>query len=239
MPQINVQALDVMAESYWSFGVDGPQWRHRRDGSMTSFDPFPGYRHDFDEVKRAVAHVDPLCPPLWEVDLMVADREETARSNGHSNVHQHGHYDDGDNWVRDAPVGLIVLSGKRIPPHPAMTRYLVAHEYGHHVDYMVNAVRHGIEHLHDDEALMREYVEVRGLPPATLHHGEGGTWHDSVREIFACDFRLIVCHVEPAFWPHPGVPYPEWGGDLERWWTDALASLAAARENPGSAAAAS
>ena len=53
--------------------------------------------------------------------LYIANREEVARSNGHSNIIEGGHY-EGDEWVIDPRRGLIMLSGKRVPPHPAMTK---------------------------------------------------------------------------------------------------------------------
>lgn len=221
MPQIVVRELAVMREATWVFETSAPTWTHGPFGGRTAFDPFPAYAHDLAEVRQTAAAVQEKFRPLWDVDLYIADREEVARSNAHSNATQEGHY-AGEEWVRDEPVGLILLSGKRTPPHPATTRYLVAHEYGHNVQYMLN-------HARDDdlygEALLREYAQVRGLPETSLHHGTGGRWHDSVREVFACDFRILVCGVEAEFWPHPGVPRPEEVAGLGRWWDEARASI--------------
>jgi hypothetical protein len=170
-------------------------------------------------------HVAGWCPPVWDVDLYIADREETGRTNAWSTVHEDGRY-EGDTWVKDPPIGLIVLSGKRTPPHPALTRHLVAHEYGHNVEWMVNYTR-GVG-LHDD-SLAREYAEMRGLPDSALHHGTGGRWHDSVHEILACDFRIVVCDIEPEYWPHPGIPHPDRVDELDGWWADAVNALTAAQ----------
>jgi hypothetical protein len=121
--------------------------------------------------------------------------------------------------VRDPRRGIIFLCGKRVPPHPAVTRYLVAHEYGHNVEYMLNIAR-GAQSAWD-EALSIEYAQVRGLPDSTLHHGDGGNWHDSIHEIIACDFRILVCETEVEFWPHAGIARPEHVPALAAWWAEA------------------
>ena len=56
------------------------------------------------------------------------------------------------------PIGLICLAGKRIPPHPAMTRYLMGHEYGHGVFYHLARLR-GFEQ--DSEGLRKLYQALR------------------------------------------------------------------------------
>lgn len=227
MSSIIVRKLNVMRDAEWSFRDSVPRWRHRMHGITATFDPFPAYTHDVEVVQAAADYVVECCPPAWDVELYVADREEVGRSNGFSHVDEGGHY-EGDEYVKDPPVGLIMLSGKRVPPHPAVTRYLVAHEYGHNVEWMINVAR-GVKHTHDEQ-LVKEYARMRGLGKKTLHHGSGGRWHDGVHEIFACDFRLVVCGVEPDYWPHPGVPRPEAVPAVEGWWSEALASLGAKQE---------
>jgi hypothetical protein len=218
MSTINIQPLDVIREAHWSFRDSAPTWRGHVSGTSSTFDPFPAYAHNLEAVRAAVAHVTDCWAPAWDVDLYVANREEVGRSNGYSNVWMGGHYVNGE-WTVDPPRGLIVMSGKRIPIHPAMTRYLVAHEYGHNVEWMLNIAR-GAKNA-TDEALIREYAEIRGLPEETLHHGEGGTWHDSASEVFACDFRVLVCQSEVEFWPHPTVPRPEGIPAISEWWLQA------------------
>lgn len=225
MPSISVHHLDIMTAGEWSFRDERPRWRHRLHGSSGEFDPFPAYPHDIGVVEEAVRHVEVKCPPLWDVELYVANREELGRSNGYSNVHVGGHYVD-DEWVTDEPLGLIVLSGKRVPPHHTVSRYLVAHEYGHNVEWMLEHL-HGSKSLHSGQ-VVAGYAEYRGMP-TPVHHGSGGRWHDSAVEVFACDFRVVVCDVEADYWPHPGVPHPRdlsMSHDLWAWWADALARLA-------------
>jgi hypothetical protein len=169
-------------------------------------------------VEDAVAQVVDALPPIWHVDLFIADREEVARSNAHTNVHEGGHYDSNGVWVKDPPRGLVVLSGKRTPPHPAYGRYLVGHEYGHCVEYMIVHQRGG-RHLHDADKVMIPYAKLRGLPEP-IHHGEGGRWHNSAYEVFACDFRILVAGIDPGFWPHPGVEHPYDVPAVRDWWTE-------------------
>lgn len=212
-----VHELPVMAVADWSFRDSVPRWRPGPFAAATEFDPFPAYPHRVADVHAAVEHVIACWPPRYDIGLWVADREEVGRSNGFSNTTQDGHY-EGDQWVKDPPRGLIVLSGKRVPPHPALTRYLVAHEYGHHVEWMLNADR-GAKALQGDE-LVTEYAAVRGLPAGSVHHGSGGRWHDSAAEVFACDFRILVCGVEPDYWPHPGIPHPYDVDTARDWWAE-------------------
>lgn len=226
MPEIVVRPLDIMTEAEWSFRTQEPRWQHRPPyGSGGVFDPFPGYRHQLKTVEDTARWCESLVPPLWDVELYVADREEQGRSNGYSNLVQPSHY-EGDEWVKDNPIGLILLSGKRVPPHPAVTRYLVAHEYGHNVEWMLNQLR-GAKNPQGDE-LIEAYAKVRELPDEALHHGSGGRWHDSATEIFACDFRVLVCRAEAEYWPHPGVPEPGAVPGLAEWWKDATEQLRSA-----------
>lgn len=219
MPELTVHPLDVMTTAHWDWESPNPQWRHPKYPYYFSskFDPFPAYRHDMDAVRETVERVQQACPPKWPVELYVADREETSRTNGWSSGRLRT--DDG----KDDALGVIMLAGKRIPPHPGMARYLVGHEYGHHISYMLTMARGG-KHLHDDE-WMKGYAALRGLPEGAYHHGNGGTWHNSVHEVFACDFRTMVCKVELDYWPHPGVPHSRQVPELVGWWAQALTDL--------------
>jgi hypothetical protein len=201
----------------WTFRDGAPSHRPTLYGAPSTFDPFPGYPHDRAAVDDAVAQVVDALPPIWHVDLYIADREEVSRSNGHSNVHEGGHY-EGNTWVKDPPRGQIVLSGKRIPPHPVMSRYLVGHEYGHNVEWMI-AHRKGARHVHDASAVITPYAELRELP-TPIHRGEGGRWHNAAPEIFACDFRILVAGIDPGFWPHKGIPHPHDVPAIRDWWAE-------------------
>jgi hypothetical protein len=152
----------------------------------------------------------------------VLHRECTSRTNGWAEV-DHRYYDDdcAKPCCADKTVkwdGIIVLAGKRIPPHPAMTRYLVAHEYGHHVEYEL-LHRRGLDP--GDSVVRDEYARMRGCPD--VNYG-GGTWHKSPGELLANDFRIVVAGVEPEFWPHPGFTHPLEDALVQRWWAENLSS---------------
>lgn len=201
-----------MAEATWNFDRNAPVWR------LSEFDPFPAYAHDREVVLDTVELVQAIAPPIWDVDVFIANREGVGRTNAFASCNE-GSYVNGE-WDKTVR-GKIVLNAKRIQPHPAMTRHLVGHEYGHNVQWMLTRMR-GAKHAHD-WALMEEYAALRG---AGVHAGTGGTWHASVQEVFACDFRMLVCDLEHEYWPHPGIDRPEDVSGLAHWWAVALGDLA-------------
>lgn len=179
-------------------------------------DPFPAYAHDVTLVEQMLLKVTHAFPFAEPVAVSIMPYEGTDHVNGHCEII----YDYKGKQKDLYPWGAsIVLWGKRIPPHPAMTRYLVAHEYGHAVD-MAIARSLGFK---DTDKLRKQYTQLRPVAPrGRLTYG-GLTWHRSVGEIFANDFRILVCGVEPEFWPHPGTPRPEGNRKLLEWWQDQTA----------------
>ena len=109
----------------------------------------------------------------------------------------------------------VVLSGKRIPPIPAMTRYLVPHEYGHMVWYHVSRML-GYRET-DDSKFYELYMKTRGVEDYQLDYA-GGKWHKNPGEIIANDFRLVFTNHEREFWPHD-IPYPE-ETPIVDWWKE-------------------
>jgi len=215
---ITVRQVSIMDSAEWSWRDGRPHWR----GGV--YDPFPAYPHDLAVVTSAVEYVQECCPPLWDVDLHVLDREEVARSNAATDTREGKQWDEAAGaWVPQPPHGDIMLSGKRIPPHPSVTRYAVGHEYGHQVQCMISHAR-GAKSVHD-KAILTEYVALRGLPAESVAPGLGGTWHAAAAEVFACDFRVLAVGIDPQYWPHPGVPHPGTVEGLAGWWDQALADL--------------
>lgn len=218
-PTISVVPVDVMTQADWAWSTSAPSWRAHRYGANTTFDPFPAYRHDIDVARATADHIAEICPPRWNVVAYIPDREDVARSNGFSDMW--GERDRDDERLKSLH-GMIFMSGKRIPPHPAMTRYLIAHEYGHQMQWMLTDARG--KGNPQDERILAEYAAMRGLP-TEIHFGSGGRWHDSCAEVFACDFRIAVCEIETEFWPHGDIPRP--GDKVASWWDQALADVSA------------
>lgn len=233
MPQIIVKPLNVLDGAAWNMRTGAPRWDHPLFGDgRANWDPFPAYPHDLATALAAARVVQAAMPPLWDVHVFAADREDTGRMNGYSWLSRRDRFDDAAaDWVPTDAAGLIMMGGKRVPPHPGMTAYLVGHEYGHHAEWMINRARGARFDTGQDTA--REYLTARGLPGSCAHPGEGGTWHDAVAEILACDFRVLVAGLEPGYWPHPGIPRPEDVPGLDDWWDKALFDVDGYRADHG------
>lgn len=202
----------------WDFGRDEP-YVLTGDRTRTYVDPFPAYAHSAALVETALAAVEAVVDVDSKPTIYSLPRETEHRTNGWAT--RSWIYDkEAEEWNGKKWVGSIVLSGKRIPPHPAMTRYLVAHEYGHHVEWEIER-RRGIKGSEEHNRIRNEYAALRGCDP-DLHYG-GGTWHASAGELLANDFRILIAEVEPEFWPHPGFARPEDLPEVRRWWDEALA----------------
>ena len=197
----------------WGFTDTMPSFsvKSGRYGRREKVDPFPCYAHDLTLVQSEAERTASLFPVPFAVQVYVSSFEMEGRTNAHAYTEFDYDYDgkkvNGEYPVSSA-VGVIVISGKRIPIMPAMTRYLVSHEYGHLVEEALKkAKRLDIE----------EYAKMRGCEPRGAEHYGGRTWHKAFGEIFANDFRIIVCNREPEFWPHP-VPHPNSDKTLIEWW---------------------
>lgn len=181
----------------------GPFYAVHRMAANIPLDPTPGYAHDAEIVRDTLARVDKAWPHEGNVTYHLASLEATCRTNAQTTTQ----------WAKGGGTAAhhVFMSGKRIPPHPAMTRYLVAHEYGHCVEDWI-AKRRGTS----DDDVIREYAKVRGLRGDL--RGTPGRWHSATAEVFACDFRYLVADVATDYWPHPGIPRPERCRAAVRWW---------------------
>lgn len=209
-----MSVVDLSGQLVWPFR-GGPYVRV--GGRRIDVDPFPAYPHDLTLVERCYSAVTEACPLALEPVVFLLDREPLVRTNGWAEPDTDW---DGERWQHAR--GQIVLAGKRIPLHPAMTRYLVAHEYGHHVEWEIAWRRTGS--ADDRDAIKAEYRELRGLAEED-DHANGGTWHKSVVDVFADDFRLLIAKAEVEHWPHPGVPRPEDAPGVIEWWRAAMQEL--------------
>ena len=211
---MNLKLLELKAERdlVWSFGDDSaPCFQIPADGygytRSVKVDPFPAYAHDAALVRAEAERVAESFPLKELVRIVTLDREFKERTNGWTNIEV-----DYDSSEHPRPwSAIIILSGKRIPIHPAMTRYLVAHEYGHAVAGRLQRT-HGTptdrpNREYDEAKLYEEYRALRGMPADPKSYGGG--WHATVSELFANDFRILVAKSEVEFWPHPGFLRPE------------------------------
>lgn len=207
---------------HWSFANPFPkvQTRPRVAGCYSNsveVDPFPAYPHEYDTVIATAEKVETVFPVGFAPTYYVMHFEESGRTNGQ--FHRH--------WISEpgtpSPMPFdpyIVLGGKRTPIHPAQTRYLVAHEYGHVVQAWIEWRRYIKDSAVTD--FEREYAAMRGVPDSATTDYGGGRWHKAIGEIIANDFRILVAGVEPEFWPHSGFARPEDVDGLASFWADML-----------------
>jgi hypothetical protein len=168
-----------------------------QDHRTEKVDPFPAYPHDLKLVKECVRNITSLFPISWNVTFYVLPYEFLSRTNAYAQSMAHN-YDkkkkelNGEEFERTP---YIVLSGKRIPIMPPMTRYLIPHEYGHIVESWIAAKRGK-----KSTELLNDYSKMRKI---SFPKSYAGNWHRSPGEIFANDFRIVVGLAEVEFWPHP------------------------------------
>ncbi len=205
-PQLHV--VEIGADDYyWPFRTS--ECAFAGEGFSATLDPFPAYRHDAAVVTETLEWCAEAWPFAHDVTIWVADREEVSRTNGFTA--RKDVYERGEDGVhrRTGWSGQIFLSGKRIPIHPAISRYVTAHELGHVVYGELQPDNP------DSDNLAEEYAAMRGVANV---HGHGGVWHRAVEEVFACDFRIVVAGIEAEYWPHSGVPHPDQDPAVIEWW---------------------
>lgn len=194
-------------------------------------DPFPGYPHNPALVAELLAACEKAYPLNGSPgELCLLEHEFLGRTNGLTWEDTIWRRPDGTEWQDEIvkPDGekvtmrgqghTIVLCAKRIPIAPAMTRYLVTHEYGHAA---FNHTRRLLGFGESEDAkLEAEYLRIRGAE-IPKRKAEGGRWHELASEIIANDFRCIVMRAEIEFWPHD-VPQMGEGTPISGWWWEAI-----------------
>lgn len=211
---IEIKASDLV----WGFDDEPPAFSVV-NGCYTSserVDPRPAYAHSLELVESELRRTAALFPLPFAVYVYASHFEGLGRTNAHASP-GYNYQGEAENGEYPILTGTIVLSGKRIPIHPAMTRYLVSHEYGHLVEYHLK--RRGLLDLD-------EYSELRGIPREQPAYA-AGNWHLSRGEIFANDFRVIICGREAEFWPHE-VAFPLEMPALGEWWRERTEAARAA-----------
>lgn len=155
-------------------------------------DPFPCYSHDEKLVTKMVEHCEGIVNLRFKPQYFIMPFEGYSRTNGYACANE-DYQSDKEAEKKLNP--YIVLYGKRIYPHPAMTRYLVSHELGHILEYTLHAIL-----KQESEDFQKEYAKVRGIEYnkkyGALNH------HTNIAEIIANDIRVGLFCVEPEFWVH-------------------------------------
>lgn len=184
----------------WDFDL-GPKYAVRGVDWPTDIkiDPFPCAQHDMALVRSAVQHVASCFPVGCNVRFVTMPHEFVSRTNGFTEQ-KYSYRAEGNLPLEDKVEQTVALSGKRTMILPQMTRYLVAHEYGHVVDNWIDLAMSG-----GKGEFEKLYAETRGVP-RNKGYG-GGRWAGNIGEVIADDFRILVAGVEADFWPHP-VPHP-------------------------------
>jgi hypothetical protein len=225
----------------WPLGVQEttPQYRFGvgQYPRVLKVDPYPAYAHDPERVEAILSLCMSRFPlgPKTKFGLYILSHDLVDRTNGVTFEDTVYRRDDGSEWDEEIPhwdgsgekrkfygqAINIALAGKRIPIMPAMTRYLVAHEYGHAVfDYISRCMGYKD---HEQDKLKGKYMAARGIPEGEYElKYKGGKWHAAPGEIIANDFRVLFTKQEVEFWPHD-CPLPSWDGGEGLWWGDAAA----------------
>lgn len=193
--------------------IPAPHWTR-----VEVVDPWPAYHHDMDVVRETVELVEeawPL-PRPFSPKYFVLGFEAPNRANAATN-RNFDYYSAKAETIKEEG-GLpewfpyILFYGKRTPIHPAVTRYLVSHEYGHVVDYYIERM---LGYEPDQNHLDKIYAEKRNLKGGNKYGAKN--WHSETGEIIANDFRVLMTGIETEFWPHD-VPRPIEGTELHKWW---------------------
>jgi hypothetical protein len=216
----NVHVLEP-CDLKWEFRDSSAYYEIRVPGvnycSTSKIDPFPAYAHDPARVDFHLSEVQASFPVGIPPHCFLLSHEEMGRTNGYADVA----HDYDQKTGKSVPKPFIVLCAKRIPIMPAMTRYLVAHEYGHVVEYWIRRMEGGdkgpLERT--ESPMLQEYARMRDMPMQMI--GRGGDWHSALTEVFANDFRILVANAEVEFWPHE-VEHPHQVSCLRGWWERAV-----------------
>ncbi len=204
----------------WQFNGENKPYYYEKNrysyNGINYVDPFPCYYHNIELVKEQVEIVEKLFPMGISPMYYIASNEAYSRTNGQCSCQEI--YDEEHKGKLASPFEpIITLWGKRIPLMPAMTRYLISHEYGHAVEEWIK-FKLGIKDR-DRKTFLTEYCKIRGVEYNEKYGGLN--WHNAPSEIFANDFRIIIGGTENEFWPHD-VEHPLECKKLVDYWNEEL-----------------
>lgn len=155
-------------------------------------DPFPCYSHSEKLVEQMVKHCEQIINFKFKPQYFIMPFESESRTNAYACENK----DYAEKDEKDIKLNpYIVFHGKRICIHPAMTRYLVAHELGHVVHYTLEAIL-----KKDHEEFKKEYAKLREIDYNKKYGALN--WHNNISEIIANDIRIVLFSTEFEFWQH-------------------------------------
>lgn len=196
-------SVTELKEPEWEFHKKEAHYRVGEGyGTVIEVDPFPCYTHN----KNLVISRLNSYPIQIPVDVYILHHEPLSRTNGFTGVQY--------NFADSTQKHYIVLSGKRTPIPYMMTRYLVAHEYGHVMQNLISEKR-------NDDNWFLEYAKNREVDIGE-HYAKAGSWHNSPKEIFADDHRIMMAGVQSEFWPHDKVQHPRKNAYAKFFWGDRI-----------------
>lgn len=198
-------------------------------------DPYPGYPADLSLTTDLLAECNDIFPLTDAASAyFLLSHEDISRFNGFAMIDSIYKNPDGSEAKEEIPCGCgcgekytvyrmalsVVISGKRVPIHPAFLRYLIAHEYGHLV---MHYLTRKLGYRDSDEATVYKwYMKERGLDESqyTLKY-RGGHWHEAAGEIFANDARVLLFGRETDYWPHSVPKLTAANKPILTWWENA------------------
>jgi len=184
-------------EMKWDWDSSNPLYltntpNSKYGGIHLKFDPFPCYHHDINLVKSELERIQNVFPIKFDIFCFIFQYECISRTNGQAYLNTIDYKTETQKETWD---GVIDLYGKRIPLHPAMTRYLINHEASHLIDSWI-CHQEGL----DSNGLDKDYAKLRNIEIDTKYGGR--KWHSNIGEIIANDIRIVLFNAESEFWPH-------------------------------------
>ena len=201
-------------ELNWDFSSKNPTFKLvtpncKYPSWIQGVDVKPAYTHNLELVEKEVEKVEKLFPIKFKPYYFINPFDTESRTNGYAD--KNTIYNDNERTTFDS---IVVLHGKTIPIHPAMTRYLIAHEYGHCVDNWICYCKN----YASEKSVTQFDIEYAKIRRVELSSDYGpGKWHKNIGEIIANDFRICVCNSEPEFWPHE-IEHPHNHKDINDYW---------------------
>jgi hypothetical protein len=193
------------------------------NGKQIPVDPFPCTPHDKALLERYQQRIEEIFPIGTLLQWVIVPFEVDTRTNAWASSTHLYSSDEQDRITKTHKLeGQIVMSGKRTIIHPAMTKYLVAHEYGHQVDYWISkCMQEQMEDgtgSSDTDVFRKKYAAFRGVE-FSFDYG-GGRWKNNIQEIIADDFRIAMGGTDVDFFVHDKVPHPLTDNKVLDYWTE-------------------